>query len=235
MEQNLLKNYRRFKEIQLLILIIITAIFLSFFMYVPTMRANILSNSSLMLIFGITWIVLLLSYIFLLYDFTKMELYISQEHALKREAYLDDLTGIPNRHGFDTVFEHYQTGKDLSSLGCALISISNLSEINENLGYEIGDSLIKHTSNILETIGEKYGFIGRNGGNEFLAVFDNCNTSVMEHFKHDFQVATNEFNDTNPQMPNIKLTYDYLLNSEVGTTRLCDLVTLTYKKAGIKK
>lgn len=235
MEQNLLKNYRIFKEIQLLILIIITAVFLSFFLYYPTIRANILTNSSLLLIFGIGWLVLLLSYIFLLYDFTKMELFISHEHALKREAYLDNLTGIPNRHGFDTVFKHYQSGKDLSSLGCALLSISNLTEINENAGYETGDILIKYTSSILESIGEEYGFVGRNGGNEFLAVFDHCSSSIMEHFYNDILSALHEFNDENPQLPDIIINFEYLLNSEVETTRLSDLVTLTYKKAAAKK
>lgn len=235
MHNNLLKNYRKFKEIQLLTLIVITAVFLSFFMYYPTIRANILSNSSLLLIFSIGWFVLLLSYIFLFYDFTKMELYISHEHALKREAYLDDLTGIPNRHGFDTVFEHYQNGKDLSSLGCALISITNLEKINEELGYETGDVIIKNLSNILESIGEEYGFIGRNGGNEFLAVFDNCSASTMEDFDNDLKIALHDFNDENNELPNITLTFDYLLNSEIGKSRLSDLVTLTYKKAALKK
>jgi diguanylate cyclase (GGDEF)-like protein len=204
-------------------------VFFSFYFYNPTIRSNILTSTSLFLVFGMAWLVLLVSFCFLLYDFRKMELYIQQEHALKREAYLDELTGIPNRHGFDTVFQTYQVGKDLSNLGCALLSIKNLEVINSTLGYEAGDIIIKDICQLLESIGDKYGFVGRNGGNEFLAVFDDCTNETMKNFHNDIINALPTLSI--PNSPKIDINFFYLLNSDAKVSKLSDLVTLTYKKA----
>ena len=234
MNKNPLKYYRQYKQLQLIILIILTAVFFSFFFYNPTIRANILSSNFLSLVFGMAWFVLLISFLYLLYDFRKMELYIQQEHALKREAYLDGLTGIPNRHGFDTVFKTYQLGKNLSNLGCALLTIKNLGEINTTIGYESGDAIIKDICQLLENIGDKYGFVGRNGGNEFLAVFDNCTKETMENFHKDILFELSKLNNLETNLPKIQINFSYLLNSEAKVSNLSDLVTLTYRKAEIK-
>lgn len=234
MNKTLLKYFRQYKQIQLVILIILTGVFFSVFFYNPAISSNILTNTSLFLVFGMAWFILLISFVFLLYDFRRIELFIQQEHELKREAYLDGLTGIPNRHGFDIVFQTYQSDKDISNIGCALLTISNLEDINLTSGHETGDSIIKEICSLLEDTGDKYGFVGRNGGNEFLAIFDNCTKETMESFQNDIHNELLNLNTSDSIFPEIQISFSFLLNADAKVERLSDLVMLTYKKSGIK-
>ncbi len=231
MKENLLKYYKQIKIFQLFILVFFTGLFLFVFLHYPYIRLYILANNPLLFVFGTTWGILVFSFIFMFYDFNKMKLLTKQEHALKKVAYLDDLTGIPNRNGFDTVFKMYTSSSELENLGCALLSIKNLVEINETAGHDIGDHIIKNVCTLLETIGDKYGFIGRNGGNEFLAVFDNCDKTKMEAFLSDINAAIAEINEKEKDYPAVSFSSWYVLNQDANVKRFTDLVTLTYKKS----
>ena len=61
-------------------------------------------------------------------DFRLLEGHIVHDHVLKRAVYVDSLTGIPNRFSVDQIFEKYESGADISKLGCSLIKIDTLEE-----------------------------------------------------------------------------------------------------------
>lgn len=231
MQQDILKNYKQTKWVQLALLIIISVIcFISLFGN-ELFRKSIYTNKTLFMLAGLMWGILLFSFICLLYDFSKMQYFMREGHELNKAAYLDKMTELPNRNSFDTVFLMKGSDRNLSALGCVLMKIVNLPKINDEKGHEYGDQAIHSFSNILETIGESYGFVGRNGGNEFLSVIDECDADKAEDFISKMKAAIAEYNGNNLCPVRIEITYCYALNSELGAKSFTDLVTYTYKKS----
>ncbi|MGL1934167.1 MAG: GGDEF domain-containing protein [Fibrobacterales bacterium] len=95
---------------------------------------------------------------------------------LKREATLDDFTGVYNRRGGNKkladLFDIFQRIKGRFAI--AFVDINNLKYTNDVLGHEEGDLLIKGVALILNQRQRKIDFVTRLGGDEFLVVFIDC-------------------------------------------------------------
>lgn len=96
------------------------------------------------------------------------------EERLKFMAFHDTLTELPNReslenyvnHSFEE--EHYQ-------FALLYIDVDNFKYINDTLGHNVGDELLKHIGKcLLKTIQEPH-FAARLGGDEFAIVLKNYN------------------------------------------------------------
>lgn len=85
-------------------------------------------------------------------------------------AYYDPLTGLPNRA---TLCDHL---RELISLGrpepisVVIIDLDRFTEINNTLGYEIGDLLLQQTASRLRSLLETNDMLGRLSGDDFVAV-----------------------------------------------------------------
>ncbi|HKM35711.1 MAG TPA: GGDEF domain-containing protein [Lachnospiraceae bacterium] len=228
-EQKFVKIFRTAKIIQLCILLGIELFFFLVLTYNPNLARQIYSNKSLFTLCAITWILMIFNLLCLLFDFTKLRAFAAESHALNKVAYLDNLTGIPNRHSLDAVFQTYATPDSLLGVGCAMFTISNLKEVNETQGHSTGDTLILDFCNIFEEIGDSFGFVGRNGGNEFVAVINDCNEQVMKHFFTTLQNSINIYNNEHSKAP-LLLSSSYTLNEEEMVKAFTQLLTVTYNK-----
>ena len=175
------------------------------------------------------WIFFIANSIFLYLDLTIYQKAIKESDDIQKNAYLDDLTGMPNRFSCDLVFQMYAEPDKLKHVGCALIVIDNLISINENIGRDAGNQIIIDFSNILEEIGEDYGFVGRNGGNEFLLVIENGTKSQMESFFSQLNTRLKRYNALELNNP-IDISYRYVLNDELNATRFSNIITEVYKQ-----
>lgn len=136
---------------------------------------------------------------------------------------------IPERHSVDQLSARYEETDKLSNLGCFLLKIGNLARINSEKGHEAGDRLIEDFCNILHDVGREYGNIGRNGGNEYLVIIENCDHTVSDLFLADLAHRINAHNDVNPDYP-IELSYAGVLNNEAGSSRFFGLIARAYQK-----
>ena len=68
------------------------------------------------------------------------------------------------------------------SPGCVLIELPKIDEINAAHGRLYGDKYIRDFAITLDSVGSKYGFIGRNSGNEFLVIIESCPAEKMQEF-----------------------------------------------------
>ncbi len=112
--------------------------------------------------------VLILSYIFRTAEAIRDR---AEENQLKRLAYLDILTGIPNRLDCE---KHLSQMEEEKRRGYTLLffDVDHLKKANDTYGHQTGDVLIKATAEALKRVCEgKEGFYGRFGGDEFLACF----------------------------------------------------------------
>lgn len=228
MKNDYFEHYKRFKMFQLVMMIIFTVAFFSFIHIDPLIRYNVYSNRILLTICVFLWAFMIYSTITLVWDFRQLERNIIDNHALNQVAYLDNLTGIPNRNSCDIVLDKYRHSTDISELGMALISISNIETINKTLGRRTGDMFIQSFSLILEKTGKKYGFVGRNGGNEYIAVIENCDRVKMDSFLKEVADAFNAENPDNGEM-SISLSCNYIINVEEHLTSFADMIATLYQ------
>lgn len=97
------------------------------------------------------------------------------EDKISSMAYIDKLTELPNRLLFEEKVNELIEVKKLTNEGFALIymDIDNFKHINDMLGHEFGDLLLKAIANILKDFIKSPNFVARSGGDEFAIIFDN--------------------------------------------------------------
>ncbi len=228
-EKAFAKSFRRIKTVQLCILIVLEIAVALILICNPAMGRQLFSNKVLLLLYVSIWVLMLFNLSCLLYDFVKIKLFAEESHSLNQIAYLDNLTGIPNRHGLDTVFKTYDNPDSLMQVGCFMCTIDNLRNINDTLGHSTGDKIILDFCSIFEEVGDAFGFVGRNGGNEFLMVMDKCSTDSMDTFTEKLQAQVAEYNEKFATTP-IQIKHTYLLNADVQARAFTQLLTATYNK-----
>ena len=102
---------------------------------------------------------------------------ISMLHLRKRNnrltnlAYIDPDTKLPNRAYCSKVITDYQKMDTLPKMVCVYFDLNNLKKTNDTLGHEAGDKLIAAFGRILKETSKSYGFMSRNGGDEFVGFF----------------------------------------------------------------
>ena len=228
-EKKIIRNFRLTKIAQLIILIIIEVAFFTVLFLHPELSKTLYSNHTFSLICAFVWIFMVFSLAFLLLDFYRLRSFAEESHALKKAAYLDNLTGIPNRHGLDVAFEAYDTPESLTDVGCFMVTIENLNSTNETLGRATGDLMIQHFCSIFEELGDQFGIVGRNGGNEFVLIVNSCTDEMMKHFIELLNTKIDEYNNEYTKAP-LRLKYAYVLNNEQQIKIFQQLLMETYKK-----
>lgn len=69
---------------------------------------------------------------------------------LREESYLDDITQLLNRRGFDQRLQHILEHPDGHSGVVLLIQVKNFSQFNQQQGREAGDDLLRRTGEVLK-------------------------------------------------------------------------------------
>ena len=228
-EKKFVKVFRTIKIVELCVLLVLEGIFFIILMTNSTMSKELFSNRTLFTICVFTWILMIYNLLCLLYDFFQLRSFAEESHALNRAAYLDNLTGIPNRHGLDVVFQTYDTPESLANVGCFMVTIDNLKKINEAKGHQPGDMMIQHFCSIFEEAGDSFGVVGRNGGNEFVLVINNCTDETMNQFVNTLNEQIAEYNMEYTAAP-LHIKYTYVLNSTEHADAFTQLLTATYNQ-----
>jgi len=118
----------------------------------------------------------------------------------ERESLRDSLTGLPNRKLLiQDARERIETADDLN-LGVALflLDLDRFKEINDTLGHQVGDALLKLVGERLAAVVRPEDTVARLGGDEFalivtdvghwenaVEVAERVRTALAEPFRHD--------------------------------------------------
>ncbi|MFR3339935.1 MAG: GGDEF domain-containing protein [Lachnospira pectinoschiza] len=97
---------------------------------------------------------------------------VRKNKVLEQKAYLDAHTGLPNKSRCEEVF-HDLRFLD-RNVACIMFDLNNLKIANDTLGHSVGDQLIVNFANILRNVIPSKEFVGRYGGDEFVAVTGIC-------------------------------------------------------------
>ncbi len=178
------------------------------------------------IVIGICMVLFTLSIVI---DFYILSKTASIGRHLNKMAFLDHLTGLPNRYSCDLLIESFNNSERLPKAGFILMQLGNLGQVNDDTGHDNGNWLISEFSAMLEDISEKYGYIGRNGGNEFIILIENCDSTAADMFLLDLAKRIQGYNEMNVGTP-IEVVYSRVLNADEHMEKISDLVSLGYRK-----
>lgn len=111
---------------------------------------------------------------------------------LVRAAFTDDLTGLPNRRGMDTLERRAGGGERRINAAPPLhaaVDIRNLKAANDILGYERGDALVRAVSDELKGTLRAGDIPSRFGGDEFMLALQNVADDAKPAVQAKIQAA----------------------------------------------
>jgi diguanylate cyclase (GGDEF)-like protein len=84
----------------------------------------------------------------------------------------DPLTALPNRRSFDIFMDNEikRAGRYHRSFSVLMIDFDNFKKYNDSFGHPAGDKILKRCSGLIKSTIRDVDFIGRYGGDEFIAV-----------------------------------------------------------------
>lgn len=102
-------------------------------------------------------------------DITERKKY---EEKIEQMAFHDSLTGLPNRKLFSDRLgiALVQAKRNKKKAGIAMIDLDNFKDVNDTLGHDVGDTLLKAVAGRLRGTLRKSDTVARFGGDEFVLV-----------------------------------------------------------------
>ncbi|RTE86296.1 MULTISPECIES: bifunctional diguanylate cyclase/phosphodiesterase [Gammaproteobacteria] len=110
--------------------------------------------------------------IFLVISLENSKILRRQRKQLKLQATEDELTGLANRavleSHLEVLCERYRFKGD--GIAVLFVDLDGFKPINDSLGLEVGDALLKETSARLKSLSPNHVLVARFGGDEFVMV-----------------------------------------------------------------
>lgn len=226
-----MKKFSVWKKIQLLILILFSGCGILLAASDRLFYERMTEHPTAVWVYVMMWVVLVSSIFFLFLDFMFLSKIKHDYSSLNRVAYSDHLSGIPNRFSCDLLLDKYADRKAPDDLACIMFEITNLASVNRELGHAQGNELIKDFSAILNSAALALCFVGRNGGNQFLAVFEKCTPDKVALFLSRIEEKAAQHNRENHSRP-LLYKYGRALNAEEKCEHLTDLIALANSRIG---
>ncbi|MET3663530.1 diguanylate cyclase (GGDEF)-like protein [Caulobacter sp. 1776] len=95
-----------------------------------------------------------------------------QTEAIETLAFKDSLTGLPNRALFQHRFQEAVTASETlgEMFGLIMIDVDHFKDINDTLGHDAGDALLKRLAGMLQHAFRAGDTVARLGGDEFAVI-----------------------------------------------------------------
>ena len=130
------------------------------------------------------------------YELIKAIQYAAMNRLLQRKVYLDDATGLPNKNKCEELLSETEPDADT---GVCSFDLNNLRRINDSRGHEAGDAYIRRFAICLRASMPAEQFVGRAGGDEFLAVTHGLDreqmTQCLEKVRRDMREESKVYPD----------------------------------------
>ncbi|WP_281730442.1 sensor domain-containing diguanylate cyclase [Metabacillus endolithicus] len=102
------------------------------------------------------------------------------EKVVYTQAHYDDLTNLPNRRYLHKKLTELMDSTGNKRFAMIFMDLDNFKDINDSLGHDSGDQLLKMIATKLEACVEDNDFVSRYGGDEFII--------VLEIAHHNFKI-----------------------------------------------
>lgn len=143
---------------------------------------------------------------------------VKRNRELDRMAYVDAHTGLPNKSRCE---QYLNDIRELAPrVAVFMFDLNFLKKVNDELGHDAGDSLIKNFAMILRNNVPSHHFVGRFGGDEFIVIANGADRQDAEKIANAVAEATAKFNSTDR---------GYTLSFSCGYAISDDFPECTYK------
>lgn len=123
---------------------------------------------------------------------------------LQEEFVRDPLTGVPNRRRFEEHFDLCwgRAAGDGTGIGLILVDIDFFKKLNDSLGHQEGDRCLREVAQSLASrVVRANDIVARFGGEEFVAVVDNCTRQDVEALSESLCAGVRELAIRHPEHP----------------------------------
>lgn len=133
-------------------------------------------------------------------DITERKKY---EEKIQQMAFHDSLTGLPNRKLFSDRLGIVlaQAKRNKKKVGIVMLDLDNFKDVNDTLGHDVGDTLLKAVAERLSVILRKSDTVARFGGDEFVLIFPDMEVieeaiqvvqKIIDRFHKPFLIDTHQ-------------------------------------------
>lgn len=153
---------------------------------------------------------------------------------LQKKVYLDEATGLPNKNKCEEILAEPDVISADSPVALCVFDLNNLRTINNNLGHEKGDEYIRSFALQLQKVASERCFVGRDGGDEFIAVLREADRASAEACLAEIHAHADTYSAEHPAMP-ISYAAGYALSSDFDSCTMRDLFRQADKNMYIDK
>jgi len=125
---------------------------------------------------------------------------------IKYMGFHDSLTGLYNRAYFEEEMRRLNTQRRYP-LTIVMADINGLKVINDTLGHNKGDELLKDTAKLLKSIAREGDIMARVGGDEFAVILPHSDENAAQTFCNRFRDACEKYNRKTQLKLSIALGY----------------------------
>ena len=118
------------------------------------------------------------------YEFIKAVRFAAMNRILRHKAYLDNATGLPNKNKCEEILGELNPLEDITV--CSF-DLNNLRRINDSMGHDAGDAYIYRFAVCLRSSIPSEHFVGRLGGDEFIAVLQGLDKQAVRKLFEDLR------------------------------------------------
>ncbi len=166
------------------------------------------------------------------FELVKAVRYVAMNRKLQQKVYLDSATGLPNKNKCEELLNAPEIPPELT--GVISFDLNNLRRINNSMGHEAGDAYIRRFAVCLRTALPKEHFVGRNGGDEFVAITYGLDLDGMHQCLKNIREAIAEDSKNHPGIP-LSYAAGYALASEYPEYTIDELYMQADKNMYIDK
>ena len=122
-----------------------------------------------------------------------------QNRLLEQKAFIDAYTGLPNKNACNELLNKKDIITD--STACIMFDLNNLKTVNDTMGHSAGDQLIMNFAKLLRSVIPEKDFVGRYGGDEFIAVIYHTSEAEVKEILKSLSGEKDRLNSHENQIP----------------------------------
>ncbi len=138
------------------------------------------------------------------------------EEQLRYLSTHDALTGLRNRRYFEEQMSLMENG-EFDPVGLVMCDVDGLKIVNDTLGHDKGDLLLKTVANLINQCFRKNDIVARVGGDEFAILLPETSEDTVKHTLNRIRQKVKEYNQYTPELP-LSISVGYAVRTLPETT-----------------
>lgn len=162
---------------------------------------------------------ILLNYFFISIEHISID---KQNRQLEGIAYTDELTGLSNRARCELELASLKK-KNKDGYSVISIDVDKLKTVNDTLGHQMGDALLKEFADALSSALFDADLLGRMGGDEFIAIYKKSSESTCQNAMNRLVKEIETRNAIENRSFDLSFSYGYAFGEKGGTVNPRDI------------